>query len=303
MYLAACNLTVLNPVLYYILHPTILELESRYFTVSFIECPPLNLNGKLSQRQGSTLVAGPIQYVTAKTNMRTFTIMACFLLLSPIRRTLCASANQLETALHPRGSPSRTTSPSRPRGKGPAHDTHSTRLFGVNIHPNHANPPPHQAHSTRLFGVNVTPGKPTSPSHTTESSPHSSPEHPKLPNMRHVVAGLYVHPSKLKRPGPNTPTDASKKPKSTVKTEEREPWWKKEGGRPTVRRPLGTGPRYEQQRNAREKKKQLLQEQQAGLHSSGHPQYFHKGGGGRGPGSPGAGTHAVSKRRLATVEY
>ena len=68
-----------------------------------------------------------------------------------------------------------------------------------------------------------------------------------------------------------------------------------------MRRPQGTGPRFEEQRDAREKKKQrkILQGQHADQHPSGHP----KGGGGRRPGSPGAGTHAVSKRKLAGTEY
>lgn len=229
------------------------------------------------------------------------------MLLVPFRHALCASMDHFTSALHPRGSHSRSPSPSSPRSKSPPHEAHSTRLFGVNVHPSHAKSPPREAaHPMRLFGVNVTPGKPASPSHATHSthtgSSHSTPEHPKLANVKHVLAGLYVHPSKLKRPAASTAIDASKKPKSTEETE-KQAWWKKEGGRPTVRRPMGTGPRYEQQRDAREKKKQILREQQAGLHSAGHPPYFQKGGGGRGPGSPGAGTHAVSKRRLATVEY
>lgn len=71
------------------------------------------------------------------------------------------------------------------------------------------------------------------------------------------------------------------------------PWWLKPGGTP--RGAAGTGKLYESQRKYREKKKLEKQGKQADGHPSGPHRQSPKGGG---PGSPSAGSQAVSKRRL-----
>lgn len=198
---------------------------------------------------------------------------------------------------------SQPPSPSRNKGKAPAHETG----------------PSHQVHSVRLFGVNVTPGKPSSPgrpnhfnqAHTAHPPSHSSP-HPqtKQPGrLGHLIPdmgsdqfsykrianpmgrpkkGTYVAPG-IRRP--RRKAGSSSEPKS------KEPWWKKKGGTPNIQG--GTHRWYNTSRNRRERQKLEKQAGPVSEHPSGHQ--HHQGGGG--PGSPGAGSHAVSKRRLRGHEY
>ena len=209
------------------------------------------------------------------------------------------------------GSDSKSPPPSIPaekgNGKAPAHEGHSTRLFGVDLHQKPGKAPAHgTGPSTRLFGVSVAPGKPPSPKHSSQSlkthTEHDSQkEHATLlPHMGRHFAALHSSANARKRPWP---VSASVGPKhgqkadsgpSVAKPRINSKWWKVPGGRPYVRRPPGESPRYEVQRRVREKKKlKMLAAPQADEHPPGH----HPSQGGGGPGSPGTGSNAVSKRR------
>lgn len=214
----------------------------------------------------------------------------------------CASADASD--LESRGSSgsgggSKPPSPSKPNGKGPAHESH----------------PAHEGHSVRLFGVQVAPGKPSGPghpSHTTQShSAHPSGhpiQHAHTPTLGRLVPDMgsdkYAHkrvsnPVGRPRKGTADTRVPSRKEVAAMKTSEpktKEKWWNKKGGTPNIQG--GTHKWYSAQRKYREKKKLEKQGGPVSEHPSGH----HPHGGG-GPGSPGAGTHAVSKRRLAAWAY
>lgn len=182
---------------------------------------------------------------------------------------------------------------------------HSTRLFGVNIHQPQDRPSTsaHSAHSTRLFGVNIqksaSPAGPKS-SHSTHSQAKSGPHlHPKVGS-----AGLLGQP--VAGHQPVRAGSPAKKPKALAADHEhpqvpgssrapKRKWWNQAGGKPNVR--YGTAVTYWRHREYREKKK--LQKQQAhDQHPSADRQHPSSG-----PGSPGAGGHAVSKRGLCESEY
>lgn len=140
-----------------------------------------------------------------------------------------------------------------------------------------------------------------------EGTPQSPPKSKEAGNLRHLVEGLRSVPAKPRRPvgrprkaitefqapkkqpGENSQMHAppTKKPLGTPK---RGPWWKQEGGTPGVQR--GTAKYYDINRRYREKKKLMKQGKQADQHPPGPHHQPPKGGG---PGSPSAGSQAVSK--------
>lgn len=131
-------------------------------------------------------------------------------------------------------------------------------------HSTHTNLPAHAAHAHSI------------------DHPQSAPS-PQLKGLRQIGAGL--HPAEVV-PG-KRPARVGLPEKQKVK------WWQKAGGKPA--NPRGTGPFYETQRRYREMKKlQKAQGKHMDEHPSGHHPHTPKGGG---PGSPGAGSHAISRRR------
>lgn len=246
-------------------------------------------------------------------------ITLCLLLLSFICTALSGRTDQF--GLQPRASSGSGGGPKPPL---PSH--------AISNAPAHGNP------SLRLFGVNLTPGhKSTSPTHSTNSRPsHSAQqrvsvsEHSahsahmagarpqtgtKQPGqLSHLVEGL--HPIRVDRsprvpnthvPGrkPGRPLGSKNKPKSDivlvkpVRPAKGAKWWNTVGGRPNPPPAAdGAGRRYESQKKRYERKKL----KQAGNLPDEHPNK-HKHHQPGGPGSPGAGSHAVSKRRLQEGKY
>lgn len=225
---------------------------------------------------------------------------------------------------------SRSPSPSASKDKGRTQDAHSTRLFGVNIHEGGGKSPPrHDTHSTRLFGVNIAPGKPSSPPQSSHSAlPHhavhptrSTQSHPERASgsdakepgrLGHLVAGIRPvrwkpqYTPTGKPPGRPRKSESGSAPQKVTQASDRPTksskygsWWKKAGGRPPSERfPDGAGPRAEAQRRYREKQKLKKLANNVKDHPSAHGK--HPPGG---PGSPGAGGHAVSKRRIEHAQY
>lgn len=230
---------------------------------------------------------------------------------------LCADANEPPQELRARGSGSRSPSPSRSTGKAPMQAAPSTGLLDDIVKHVVARPATstHASHSTEGHSLQATPGHThphalSTPTHQTQSTPptHTHPHHyvshsqppslPRLPRLGHLAAQLQPAPTKegpRKRPKPKRlPPGVKAPPRSDKGTGKgkatgRGTWWKKSGGTPVVRQ--GASSRYESNKKYRENKK--LREQ--GLHTDEHPSAHPPHGGG--PGSPGAGSHAVSRKR------
>lgn len=230
--------------------------------------------------------------------MRCFSIFLFLLMAALTSDSLVLQAYEDDLAVRTSGSgsDSRSPSPSRTRGKTPAQEGHSTRLFGVEVSEGNK----HKTHSTKLFGVNLTPGKPASPAHSSHSTHSHSTQEIHSPASHSSVQGQ--HPHHLSDARSANLAQLGKNPKNFrqrgEKKEPQEAWWKKKGGKP--RATQGLGPRYEIQKKYREKQKikkigQFLAQ----------PSFEHHRPpkGDNGPGSPGAGSHAVSRRRLRESEY
>lgn len=226
-------------------------------------------------------------------------IISLFLLFSS-RQTFGRPTNGLD--LQPRGSgsdssPSRI-SPSHSKGKAPMYQ--STGMLEDIVH-QALRRPPSPSHTIHSSG--------TLPAHSHTSTGPYPQTHTKQPGqLGHLVDGL--HPLRVeKKPGVparrgGRPLGSKNKPKSSsqsvaVKPLQAKParpakgskWWNTPGGRP---RPAlsayGTGPRYASQKRYREKKKLA----ETGKLPDEHPtKHLHHPPGG--PGSPGAGSHAVRK--------
>lgn len=255
-------------------------------------------------------------------------LIVTFLLFASCPALFALHTEHAKLSLAPRGSGSRSPSPTGGRRKAPAQESSSTGLLDdivrhvqmrpastshLEISAQHAQtaaarPAPsgpsafvqhHHQHqpvypSQSAHGHPQThPARPSqsTPSFQTADTAHAHPAvysestpHPQLKGLGRIAAELRPVPvvpgKRIRRVGPPQ--------KQKVK------WWMKPGGKPANQR--GTGPFYESQRRLREMKK-LAKAQ--GKHTderpSDHPWHPPKGGG---PGSPGAGSHAVSKRRL-----
>lgn len=213
------------------------------------------------------------------------------------------------------GSGSKPSSSSNPKGNSPTDGQKSVRLFGVDLHPSQSSAA--RQKPVRLFGTNVHPAK--SPAHeSTSHSPrqpassvhlsqtaHDHQMHPvsgptKRPGqLGHLVAGMKQQDSFHRRPKQTKrPTDAVQTPEEKAQNKFVGKWYNRPNSRPNLQ--LGQSKYYETRKRYREKQKQKKLEAQGShdQHPSGHHQQ-----GGRGPGSPGAGSHAVSKRRLPQSGY
>ena len=221
---------------------------------------------------------------------------------SPDAGSHAVSKRNDHIALAPRGSPpaSRTPSPSSSKEKSPAHDAHDTqsvRLFGVNISPGEkAAGEPHRGRSGSSSAAN--PAK-------------SGPSQTKQPgNLGHLIAGLHPKGQKprerkgrfMKPPGESSESRNILQPitqsshlrgkgRGNRSNHRKGPWWKHAGGTPRAQD--GQGRLYLYQKQYREKKKLRLEGKSVDEHPSG-PRHHPTDGGG--PGSPGAGSHAISKR-------
>lgn len=208
------------------------------------------------------------------------------------------------------GPGAKSPSPTHSKEKAPAHEGPSVRLFGVNVTPGHK--PVLSPHSKQ------SPNLPYEQSDHSSSSRHAPVVHHPAPlhshetgkhsgSLGHLVAGLQPHPPQRpanppRRPG--RPKGAKNIPKSVkasealtarpARTAKGQKWWKTAGGTPSASKSAhGTSDRYERQKRYRERKKLGLVGKPLDEHPTKHHQ--HPPGG---PGSPGAGSHAISKRRL-----
>lgn len=198
-------------------------------------------------------------------------------------------------------------------------DSHRRPLHvDLNKPPDHATQPS-QSHHAPMFLSHARPVHPFHPVQAHGAQPrHPLQTHPQRPSSEGVTTHLLSKQSAArlaasfatgsKRPAeashhpqmdakkakPNWLTMATGKPARGPMPGTRPAWWNQAGGRP--RRQSGTGHRYEEKKAYNEKQK-LLKKQQQGFPPSEHHEQHPKPGGPRGPGSPGAGSHAVSKRR------
>lgn len=226
----------------------------------------------------------------------------------------------------PSPSHSREKSPTEtsPRGKRPVHEYHFKGIMD-----GHA----HQEISKR----------PASPAHSTHSGPSTrltlgptAHAHPGSGSGKHIGATSEIlgnlaagsNPGQIpekRRPGrpkgskdsiqrasrlQETRQAAKEKPSAPPRRRVHKPprakpeatpsgnrWWQKVGGQPWAA--SGAGPRYGDKRKLGEMQKVKMAGQRPDEHPSGHDQQ-HKG---PDPGSPGAGSHAVSKRLLTAQEF
>lgn len=228
--------------------------------------------------------------------MRRLLLFICLALCATTFQVLCTGTQRPGRSLDPAGS--RSPSPSRPKPTSPARNAQGVKLFGVVIHEAPKEPVrlehPSQSQTPHIHAAD--PGRTSK--HTSQSTASRSPAHgthahplihleqpkpiPRLKRLGSFVAGLH--------PGDAAP---SKRPAQT-----RAKWWQKEGGKPA--RPHGSGPFYEEQKKYREMKKA---EKQQGKHTDDHPSvHQQQPPKGDGPGSPGAGSNMVGKRRLIDTE-
>lgn len=194
---------------------------------------------------------------------------------------------------------------SHDKGKAPAHGGPSVRLFGVNVTPGHKSVP--QSQSRQSGRSHSTDPTKAGASHSTHleliasSHQQSGSQHSGLPShLAESVQPIHAHK------GPPVGVNVSRKPKGrplgsknksksvapAVKLARGEKWWKVAGGRPKApAAAFGYGRRYESQKKWAERKKL----KQAGKIPDDHPAKHPPPPPG-GPGSPGASSHAVSKR-------
>lgn len=222
---------------------------------------------------------------------------------------LVASCEALRPTAHLFELEPRTSSGSGPQSKSPSPPSSTGKA------PARDSPQPHGQPSVRLFGVNVAPGKPSSHVHPSQASQthtahvvSSADFHPQTKHGESVShANVQMHPGQLspqrtattQLDAPTGKHSATSGPQqqatgklssSDAGFSPKDPWWKKKGGRP--RATHGLGARFEIDKKYRERQKvkkigQFLAESPFKHH---HP---HKGD--DEPGSPGAGSHAVSR--------
>lgn len=249
---------------------------------------------------------------------------AFFLLLVAFCQAACQGREG--PRLCSRGSGSRSPSPSRWGGQGSTHE--STGLLGDIVRQGTKRPAtPHQAsHSTHIQAAHSSQPTHPPPAHTSQL-PHPHPAHSGQPAQAHPAHQLQSTPAQVRpkkrpynrRPKPTTDTAPKHQPLPrlgqlvaglhSVPYSRKAPvhdvlpqtqqhtnrsWWKKPGGRPPSQ--IGTGTKYEEGKKYREAKKLKMQKEHLDGHPSGHQHHPPQGGG---PGSPGAGSHAVAKRRLS----
>lgn len=118
----------------------------------------------------------------------------------------------------------------------------------------------------------------------------SSRKHQPLPRLRQLGASLHSIPHDVRKDPAHDILPATRK--HTQRS-----WWKRPGGHPPSQQ--GAGTHYEASKKSREKKKLKTQGTQADDHPTWHPHHPSRGGG---PGSPGAGGHALSRRALQKPE-
>lgn len=241
-------------------------------------------------------------------------------------------AEEPQGALFRRTGGSRSPSPSRSKGKAPLGEGHSTGtgLLEDIVHQAMRRPAPaaHGSHPTHAHAMHLGQATHSLAAAQTDHTPHSMhPMHGKSSDatnkepgdLRHLVAGLQPGPKPRPpkaRGRPRKDPSEALKPKRPSNGIEKSPggpaghgaqaprlrgsgrhetgsWWQKPGGTP--RAPSGKGKLYEAQRKYRERKKLQKQGKQMDDHPSG-PHHQHPKGGG--PGSPSAGSQAVSKRQF-----
>lgn len=262
--------------------------------------------------------------------MRYTRFMAYFLLMASGCQSM--SFGEHETALSPRSGGSRSPSPSSSsKGKRPFREEDTAGLLGdvvkqashrpagdtharqstqpqrvhhlsqlIQIHPSHSEQTTHTAATRPSQFAHTHTARPQvssphvahpPPPHPSGGSSHSH-VHEKdrdAVNLGHLVANLHPKgpkPRSRNRKG----TEAGKgKGSGNHPNHPTGQWWKKAGGTPRVQR--GTGQDYVQAKRYREKIKAKKLESQ-GKHTDQHPSGPQGKGGG--PGSPGAGSQAVS---------
>lgn len=195
------------------------------------------------------------------------------------------------------------------------HGLHSSQ----SAHPSQAMHPSQATHSAHVVhSVAVHPSIVVHPSTVIHPSTMA---HPSLSHTAHVSHSQTLNEVAALRPGRSTnkppegrPYRASKStgrpvgrprkpakepkppkeprlPKPKGRPGPRDPWWKKSGGKPMAS--PGTGKQYEIGHRFRERQKA---KQAQGQHHDDHPPFGHQPPKGEGPGSPGAGSHAVTRR-------
>lgn len=240
---------------------------------------------------------------------------------SPDAGTHAVSRRDTDSVLAVRGSGSRSSSPSSPKGKAPAHQDEYTGLLGDVVRQGQRKPA--TSHPTGLLEDVVHQATARRPSHGHASHslpvhlsahqnqvPHTPPAHPKKPNyssrpdpgheehggrLGHIVAGLRplsFHPRKASKQKTHDLGVSGAKSAEEAQSLSKMKWWKRPQSRPPAQ--YGTDKYYETRKRWREKKKE---KKAKGLEPPAeHPsnQQKHPPGG---PGSPGAGSHAVGRRR------
>lgn len=222
-------------------------------------------------------------------------------LLTASCQVLCTGQERPRPPHSPAGS--KSPSPSHSKSASPPHEPQGTKLFGVVLHEGPKQPARSEHPNQSLHTHRAHQGQ--TPAQHTQSIPSHVPTHAvRMHSIQHLKStpspqfkrlgriGAELHPAPMK-PMRRPVVSESSSPKQRVK------WWQKAGGKPA--RPHGAGPHYEEHKKYREKKKsENKQEKHTDEHPSGHQQHPPKGGG---PGSPGAGSSVVGKRRLEDSEY
>lgn len=228
-------------------------------------------------------------------NMRSTQFVALVLILFAVCQVLSTHTDRLNLSIGPPGSTpgSRASSPSA-KGKSPAQETSSVRLFGVNLsEPTSKASTPAHPHQSSAH-THTSPPRPSQAARGRPQAAHPNAHQPGgLKQLGYIGASVHSKPYKRVRKRPSAvslPQGAQKpQPKSAVK------WWNRAGGTPPS--PMGTSATYEKDKERKARRmKAKLQGQSSDTHPSGHDHHSSRGAG---PGSPGSGAgNALATRGL-----
>lgn len=179
---------------------------------------------------------------------------------------------------------------------------HQTQFTAQQAHAKQltANPAPWTTASVQPSRASRPKQKTTPAQPSSDLQSHPTPPAPEGGRLGHLVAGLLPagRQKNRKRPsasqgsggatGPKSPQGGGEKPAKVPRGK----WWSRPNSAPPMQ--YGTSKQYQSQKQIRERHKTLRAQ---GEHLDGHPS-GHQQHPPRGPGSPGPGSHAVSKRSV-----